>query len=127
MINTIKDIALFVPESWMGSMQLLKGINLFLSALPFQSIVHNQISSLENFFVHGDSVQAHNNQVWIEFSNIKDTYLKRLSKNIHKHKKINKTSPYTNMSRNILISFLCNWAVYRFHIINLYLSSDREV
>ena len=54
-------------------MQLLKGINLFLSALPFQSIVHNQISSLENLFVHGDSVQAHNNQVWIEFSNIKDT------------------------------------------------------
>ena len=54
-------------------MQLLKGINLFLSALPLQSIVHNQISSLENFFVHGDSVQAHNNQVWIEFSNIKDT------------------------------------------------------
>ena len=113
MINTIKDIALFVPESWMGSMQLLKGINLFLSALPFQSIVHNQISSLENFFVHGDSVQAHNNQVWIEFSNIKDTYLKRLFRNIQKRQRIRKTWPFTSKPkalRNVSKYFylLCN-------------------
>ena len=35
-----------------------------------------------------NAAQAHNIQVWKEFSNIKDTYLKRLFKNIHKHQRI---------------------------------------
>ena len=54
-INTIKDIALFVPESWMDSIQLLKGTNLFWSALQFQSIVHKQFCSLEILFYQIES------------------------------------------------------------------------
>ena len=60
-----------------------------------------------------NAAQAHNIQVWKEFSNIKDTYLKRLFKNIHKHQRIRKTWPLTSKPkalRNVSKYFylLCN-------------------
>ena len=60
-----------------------------------------------------NAVQAHNIQVWKEFSNIKDTYLKRLFKNTQKPQRIRKTWPFTSKPkalRNVskYLYLLCN-------------------
>ena len=60
-----------------------------------------------------NAAQAHNIQVWKEFSNIKDTYLKRLFKNTQKPQRIRKTWPFTSKPkalRNVSKYFylLCN-------------------